>query len=579
MRRPIGLVLAAMVAGMLGSRALALEPKEVGVIYNTKSGESQRLATFYMKARGIPEGNLMPLITAVGENTTDEDYRRHVVPQVQGWLKDRPGLKCLVTTYDVPLKIGAYQPGMAERQEVNQYKARLEAILGELDEAVGSYQRLAGGTAATQATAPADTQATTAAKKAEKRTWIDEVKKLNPAATAAVARIEALKDSEKPAALGELARLQERVAGIHGLVSGFHVREGVPANDPSRQQIERLQAQLKEIDQTMKELIKDKNDPAARQKMVALQRTSHGLVGEARQIEETIAFLQPAETESCFDNELALVMAEQDYPRGRWVINPMNIELFEQRKGWPTIPRTILVTRLDGPTEPLVERMIETGIETEKQGLKGKMYLDARGLTSGPYSVFDVQLRELARWMKEHSALPVVLDDKPALFEAKDCPEAALYCGWYSLRNYQDSCQWVKGGVGYHVASGEMISLRDHPGKADESPAPEKGWVANLLKHGYCGTLGPTAEPYLSSFPNPAHFFPLLLCGEFTQGEVWEVTAPMLSWRTGYVGDPLYNPFKADPAVKVEAIRTDPVMRHAFDLLRAEAGTQPATRQ
>ena len=28
---------------------------------------------------------------------------------------------------------------------------------------------------------------------------------------------------------------------------------------------------------------------------------------------------------------------------------------------------------------------------------------------------------------------------------------------------------------------------------------------------------------------------------EFTQGEVWEVTNPMLSWRDGYVGDTLFR--------------------------------------
>jgi uncharacterized protein (TIGR03790 family) len=219
---------------------------------------------------------------------------------------------------------------------------------------------------------------------------------------------------------------------------------------------------------------------------------------------------------------------------------------------------------------PLAEKMIEQTLKIEKEGLKGKMYLDARGITTGGYAVLDIHLRELDRWMKDHTTLETFLDDKPDMIEAKNSPDAALYCGWYSLRNYKDVCQWVPGGVGYHVASAEMITLH---GK------DETGWAVNMLKRGYCGTLGATAEPYLSSFPNPAHFFPLLLSGEFTQGEVYLVTTPMLSWRIGYVGDPLYNPFKADPQVKTEVLREDPILRNAFTILRpAETTTKPADR-
>ena len=153
-----------------------------------------------------------------------------------------------------------------------------------------------------------------------------------------------------------------------------------------------------------------------------------------------------------------------------------------------------------------------------------------------------------------------MLDDTPDFFEAKNCPDAALYCGWYSLHAYRDSCQWLPGAVGYHVASFEMQTLHD---------VKETGWVTNLLKRGFCGTLGATAEPYLTAFPKPSKFFPLLLSGEFTQGEVWEVTMPYTSWRMGYVGDPLYNPFHAKPRVKVETLRQDTVLRNAFAILRS----------
>jgi hypothetical protein len=120
--------------------------------------------------------------------------------------------------------------------------------------------------------------------------------------------------------------------------------------------------------------------------------------------------------------------------------------------------------------------------------------------------------------------------------------------------------------VGYHVASFEMQTLHT-PG--------ETGWVVNLLNRGFCGTLGPTEEPFLAAFPRPQFFFPLLLSGEFTQGEVWQVTAPMLSWRVGYVGDPLYNPCKMRPRVKPEELKADPILRNAYAILRPAAALPP----
>ena len=42
---------------------------------------------------------------------------------------------------------------------------------------------------------------------------------------------------------------------------------------------------------------------------------------------------------------------------------------------------------------------------------------------------------------------------------------------------------------------------------------------------------------------------------------------PFASWRTAYVGDPLYNPFKVHPRVKVETLKSDAILRNAFEIL------------
>jgi hypothetical protein len=48
---------------------------------------------------------------------------------------------------------------------------------------------------------------------------------------------------------------------------------------------------------------------------------------------------------------------------------------------------------------------------------------------------------------------------------------------------------------------------------------------------------------------------------------VWQVTSPVVSWRVGYVGDPLYNPFKVKPRVKIEDLKQHTVLRNAFEVL------------
>ena len=62
-------------------------------------------------------------------------------------------------------------------------------------------------------------------------------------------------------------------------------------------------------------------------------------------------------------------------------------------------------------------------------------------------------------------------------------------------------------------------------------------------------TLGPVEEPYLTAFPMPKDFFGELMTGESTLVECYYKSLPHLSWMMTLIGDPLYNPFKNDPAI------------------------------
>jgi hypothetical protein len=79
-----------------------------------------------------------------------------------------------------------------------------------------------------------------------------------------------------------------------------------------------------------------------------------------------------------------------------------------------------------------------------------------------------------------------------------------------------------------------------------------RGWVRGLLTDGIAATLGPVAEPYLQAFPTADDFFPLLLTGKLTLAEVYWKTTPWTSWMISMIGDPLYTPYKTNPALTIE---------------------------
>jgi len=188
--------------------------------------------------------------------------------------------------------------------------------------------------------------------------------------------------------------------------------------------------------------------------------------------------------------------------------------------------------------------LISSSAAVERTGLQGQFAIDARGmLPKDPYGLYDQSLRNLATIVRLHTKLKVTLDDRDEVFAPHSVGNVALYCGWYSLRHYVPGCSFNRGAVGFHVASFELLSLHT-PG--------ESGWVRGLLTDGVVATLGPVAEPYLESFPEPDEFFPLLLTGKLTLAEVYWRTTPMTSWMQDCIGDPLYRPYAVNPALAVE---------------------------
>lgn len=247
----------------------------------------------------------------------------------------------------------------------------------------------------------------------------------------------------------------------------------------------------------------------------------------------------PMDDRASVDAELALVLTE-DYPLASWLPNPYYLG-FQQQTTKLKRDEVLMVSRLDGPDADTVVRLIDDAIATEKTGLQGKAYFDARWPAppkeqqlSG-YALYDASLHHAAEKISQTGRMPVQLDEREALFQPGEAPQAALYCGWYSLSCYVDAFTWVRGAIGYHIASGECTTL-----KRPESQV----WCKRMLERGIAATIGPVNEPYVQAFPLPELFFPLLAEGYLSLGETYLVTLPFLSWQMVLIGDPLYQPFK-----------------------------------
>ena len=238
------------------------------------------------------------------------------------------------------------------------------------------------------------------------------------------------------------------------------------------------------------------------------------------------------------DSELSLVK-KQEYSLSMWIPNPF----FAGFKGGGLQFKhnaVMMVCRLDASTYDDVKRVIDDSLYAEKNGLDGKAYFDARWPDPGEkdlkaYAYYDRSIHLAAEMINRSYLMPVIKDERSELFQPGQCPDVALYCGWYKLGEYVDAFKWQKGSIGYHIASAECKTLKKRKSRV---------WCKMMLEKGVAATIGPVEEPYVQAFPVPELFFSLLSRGEMTLVECYFASLPFVSWKMVLVGDPLYNPFE-----------------------------------
>ena len=520
---------------LLLAPALALSPEDLIIVYNRNLPESQALARYYAGKRRVPPENLLAADVPPGESLSRDDYERQLAEPVREKARQFQAAgrqPAVLLVYGIPLRVDDLlfshwfnldqeflTLAQTKAQELTNLCWRLTIQLEAL---------LAGPKLPAGETPPPQEVVRRARETLERATQFLQQKP-------------ALRGFDQKRAA--IATVIIKLAGSEPEFEAFR-RQALSQGDGPPPA---LPPQLHHF-----ALMKTGQEEAAFRGVVpetALElapsvRHTDGLLGELHFWERAAQIYQNPQTKAAVDSELTLVLAGP-HQIAQWLPNPF----LARYDRLPFIAglraTTLMVGRLDGPTPEIAGRLVDDALAAEHNGLTGTFYIDARGLPDSPeadaYARFDGHLRKLSEIIKQQTTFPVVLDDHPTLFPPGSSLQAALYVGWYSLREYVDAFTWQKGAVAFHVASSECTTLRQKGSNV---------WCKRLLEKGVAATLGPVAEPYLHSFPLPDEFFPLLLTGRLPLLEVYFRTLPHLSWRQILIGDPLYTPFRDHPALQ-----------------------------
>jgi uncharacterized protein (TIGR03790 family) len=554
---------------LVAAPALALVPDQIALVVNSSVPDSRAMADLYARQRHIPDGRIIEIhfdpvsVISPAEEMPADAYEPQVAAPVRNFLlqhnlQDR--VKCLVTFWGVPLRIGRRALSPAARDEFAALTKDLVATRASIVKDVVTIEQCA-----------AQLNPDFKPQQGEELSRLG--KRLDAALKLSMEGLPGLKDpAARNARYEQITSTTDRLLGADRttLLVAQPVVALFSPHPPTPQDVTESRSRLSEAERQLSQLQLDTSTAIEREQSRTLARDALGLFGYAFMVENQTQILNTDQSEAALDSELALLWWH-NYPKARWIANRLqwrSVESLRARR-FPVSP-TLMVTRLDGPSLQIVSNLILTSVKVEAAGLQGQIAIDARGLPGNdPYGEYDQKLRNLAGLLSKKTKLKVTFEDTPALIAPHSLQDIGVYCGWYALRNFSSPGSFTPGAIGFHTASFECISLR-RPG--------EHGWVRGLLSEGVIGTLGPVAEPYLQSFPPPDEFFPLLMTGKLTLAEAYWRTLPWGSWMQTCIGDPLYNPYKNNPPLAVEDLPGDlgRALNDAAVFLPATLPTQPA---
>jgi uncharacterized protein (TIGR03790 family) len=501
-------------------RAYALKPNEILVIANGSNTASVRIAEYYCNKRSVPKENILKLALnePLNDNISRNHYEKLIAQPVSAKLltPDFSGrIKCLLTVYGVPLKVGPRGMLKNEQKNLTELNELVRRKTDQLKEIIRQLEVLSGVKCAML-------------KDTEKQPSVKNIlKELDFYVEDTSAKVKTIEDE-----LQKQQRLRKWLtlyAGVYGKTKMLQAAKA-KAN---------LSLQLNAAGQTETEECIKLFAQAGREKWGFGKRIENGfyksvekvagLSGLLLRLLADIDNIKGTETGASVDSELSMVMFD-DYELHRQLPNELKDSIL-----WIGT-KTLMVSRLDGPGEHIAMGLVDKAVSAQRNGLKGVAYIDSgypkkkRPL----YEEYDESLRQTALMIEKRDVMKVVQEQTTKLFAPGQCPNTALYCGWYSLKKYVDAFDFVDGAIGCHIASWEAANLRD---------AQSSQWCPAMLMDGVTATMGAVAEPYLAAFPKPDLFFAELIKGKCLVEAYYRVK-PFNSWQMVLIGDPLYRPFK-----------------------------------
>lgn len=463
----------------------ALSPREVMVACNTGSVESVSIAFYYARQRGIPENNIAQIRLPRGMETriSRADYENLIEKPLLGKVNAATGIRCLVLTMGMPYIIED-SPALTgfdnelsalrqlEAETTGRIAAALENVCGEAVDA--------GDEKAVSKALKAALDEALASDKNRQLAFLDKALPLYGTRLSA-------QMAEMEFALEGFCFPEEKVADALVLRQSGEERWGIS---------EKLAARFYDS-------------------YAAL----YGLLEALEQVRTDTGDITGRATGASIDSELAVMRFAPHTLSG-----PLPNEYYHGKTAANS--RTLLVSRLDGPGERLVKKMIRRSAE-EPGCLDCVTDLRAAaedGLDD--YAPFDERLSRAAHSL-ELAGFNSLVENTSALYEGRR--ECAFYAGWYSPGVFKSRLSFAPRSVAVHIASLEAKDIRSRKSGL---------WCAGLLEAGACCTFGAAAEPYLSHFPEPDALVSRLLAGDCI-AEAYFFAKPSNSWQMILIADPL----------------------------------------
>lgn len=536
-RLSLSLLVCIGVSTAVSSAFAELTADHVAILANRNSPDSLAVARYYATRRGIPSARILQLDLPSQDTISRKDYEERLMAPVRDALQSKgltKTIRALASTYGMPLRIDAPQSTESEQRWVQDATERQRFARGYLAQIPEWAKRVAPAHSADGSPpAPPDSKTVES-----DQSLLDHV---NRAIRDAITRAKQAGPQESRDTVErwnqELSRIMMQAGGTASLIHRLQVEP--TADSQTRANVSKAREQVISAQNVIRVLTEIPSD-TNRKEAYQLTERLFGLEGVLRLATAEIESYTYKNGDASVDSELTLLWWDRNHYRvAERMANPLFHGNLSQANPSLSSPPVMMVSRLDAPTPQQAMGLVDRAMETEQRGLTGKAYVDSRGIqpdgTVG-YGYYDQGLRDLAELLRKHTPYAVVLEDTERRFsERGEAPDVAIYTGWYKLRSYEDAFTFNPGAIGYHIASGEAVSIHD---------PNEAGWCKNALERGITVTLGPTGEPYVDAFPLPNELFALLLTGRYTLAEAYALTTRYVSWRMVLFGDPLYNPWR-----------------------------------